>query len=61
MSQPEMPLVEVVEREFNAAQKAVRDMETLRWSTFGRGIGQQTDDVRKRALNPDWQWNDWSI
>ena len=42
--------------------KAERDRFTaMKWEHFGRGLGLQTEKIRKRALFPNWAWDDYSI
>lgn len=33
----------------------------LKWASWGRDIGLQTAEVRARALNTDWAWDDYAI
>lgn len=61
MSQTTMPLLEVVEREYNAVQRAVRDLDNERWSHWAKGLGLLTRDHILQASHPDWQWGDYEI
>ena len=36
-------------------------INSARWENYGRGLGLQTDEIRKRALFPQWAWDDYAI
>lgn len=44
-----------------AARLEVQRIANLRWESWGREIGLQTDEIRKRATFPKWAWDDYSI
>ncbi len=58
MSQTTM---EVIEREYAAAEHARREAECERWANYGRGVGLLTLDELQRATRPQWAWDDYSI
>ncbi len=49
-----------------AAAESLRRLErerldNLRWESWGREIGLLTPEQIKRANNPQWAWDDYSI